>query len=125
MKKRTQTVALLGLCLMASLAVAADDPSARTAAAAPAVSAAPMAQAAADVAAQVAANPLPVRDDNAVVVTLNADGSSLAVPDASFMSTSVARLGPDGKLIIGCVNSREEYDAFFLADPLPAGPEVR
>lgn len=125
MMKRTHRAALLGLCLAASAALAADDPAARAAAPAPAPAVVPAAQAAADAAAQVAADPIPLRDDSAAIAILNADGSSLAVPDAGFLSTSVARLGPDGKLIIGCVNSREEYEAFFLADPLPTGPEVR
>lgn len=122
MKKRTTRLALLGLCLAASAASAADDPAARATAPASPV---PAAQAAADAAAQVAANPIPARDDNAGTVILNADGSSLAVADDSFLSVNVARLGPDGKLIIGCVHSREEYDAFFLADPTETGPEVR
>jgi hypothetical protein len=123
MKKRTHRLALFGLCLAASAAMAADDPAAR--AAAPVTPAASAAQAAADAAAQVAANPIPARDDNAGTVILNADGSSLAVADDSFLSVNVARLGPDGKLIIGCVHSREEYDAFFLANPTQTGPEVR
>ncbi len=120
MTKRTCSIALLGLCLAASAATAADDPAARAAA-----PAAPAAARAADAAAQVAANPIPVRDDNAAVVIVNADGSSIAVPDASIQQMSVVRLGPDGTLIIGCVNSREEYNAFFLAETQPTGPEVR
>jgi hypothetical protein len=120
MKKQTYRLAVLGLCLAASAAMAADDPAAR-----PVAPVAAAAQAATDAAAQVAANPIPVRDDNAAVVILNADGSSLAMADDSFLSVNVARLGPDGKLILGCVHSREEYDAFFLADPTQTGPEVR
>lgn len=123
MKTRTHRLAMLGMCLAASAAMAADEPAARSAA--PVNPPVPAAQAAADAAAQVAANPIPARDDNAGTVILNADGSSLAVADDSFLSVNVARLGPDGKLIIGCVHSREEYDAFFLADPTQTGPEVR
>jgi len=141
MMMRTRRLALLGLGFVASVALAADKPAARPAApVSPAVTAAPANQAAptataaatdaaaglaADAQAQVAANPIPVRDDNAAAVTVNADGSITAVADASLMETSVARLGPDGEIIIGCVNSRQEYDAFFVADPTPTGPEVR
>ena len=31
----------------------------------------------------------------------------------------------DGKVVIGCVHTREEYDAFFAAEAQPAGAEVR
>lgn len=122
---KTLGAALVGLGLVASAAMAADDPAARPAAPAPAPAAAAAAQAVADINTQLAANPIPVRDDSAAGVIVAADGSSMVIADPSLQATNVARIGPDGKLIIGCVHSREEYEAFFLADPQPAGLEVR
>ncbi len=126
MLKQTLGAALTGLCLVVSVATADDTPLARGAApAAPVATAVQAAQAAADIAVQLAANPIPSRVDDAADVILNADGSSLAVAGPDMLSMNVARLGPDGKLILGCVHSREEYDAFFLAEPQPSGLEVR
>ncbi|NTV04557.1 hypothetical protein HGA89_06590 [bacterium] len=45
--------------------------------------------------------------------------------DASFRSMSVAKIGPDGLVITGCVSSREEFDAFFAAGTVADGSEVR
>lgn len=70
-------------------------------------------------------HPIALRDDAALRIIEHADGSRSAVLDPSFLSTSVARIGPDGQVIIGCVQSREEYDAFFAAEALPDGAEVR
>lgn len=92
----------------------------------------PAAPAAAAPAAPTAAAPAPahdhpiaLRDDAAAQVIVNADGSRTAVLDDSFLSTSVARIDADGKVVIGCVHTREEYDAFFAAEALPDGLEVR
>lgn len=70
-------------------------------------------------------HPIILRDDAALRIIEHADGSSSAVLDESFLSTSVVKIGPDGEVIIGCVQSREEYDAFFAAEALPDGAEVR
>ena len=80
---------------------------------------------AADLAAMKAAAPIAVRDDGALAVTVQADGTQSAVLDDSFLSTTVARVGPDGRLIFGCVTSRPEYDAFFAEKAAPSTPEVR
>lgn len=70
-------------------------------------------------------HPIALRDEAAVQIIEHADGTRSAVLDASFLSTSVAKIGPDGEVIIGCVQSRAEYDAFFAAEALPDGAEVR
>lgn len=70
-------------------------------------------------------HPIALRDESALRIIEHADGSRSAVLDESFLSTSVAKIGPDGQVIIGCVQSREEYDAFFAAEALPDGAEVR
>ena len=41
------------------------------------------------------------------------------------MSMAVAKIGPDGEVIIGCVQTREEYEAFIATEALPDGAEVR
>lgn len=43
----------------------------------------------------------------------------------AFMATSVAKIGPDGRLVTECVTSQEQYDAFFANEPSPADPEVQ
>lgn len=117
----TRFLAAPGLCLAltAGVATAAEPPAgaAEVAAPAAAVPAAP-APAAQD-------HPIALRDDAAVQVVVNADGSASALLDDSFLSTSVAKIGPDGEVIIGCVHTRAEYDAFFAAEALPDGAEVR
>jgi surfactin synthase thioesterase subunit len=70
-------------------------------------------------------HPIALRDEAALPIIEHADGTRSAVLDASFLSTSVAKIGPDGEVIIGCVQSRAEYDAFFAAEALPDGAEVR
>lgn len=116
-----------GLCLALAAGVAvAAEPS--TQAPAPATNAAAAAPARADAEANAPApleHPIALRDDAAVQVVVNADGSASALLDDSFLSTSVAKIGPDGEVIIGCVHTRAEYDAFFAAEALPAGAEVR
>lgn len=79
----------------------------------------------ADLAAAAAAHPLPLRTDSDAAVVLHADGMRSLILDDSFLSTSVAKIGPDGQLITGCVATREEYDAFFAATPTVADGEVR
>lgn len=134
---------MLALALTASVAVAEPAPAPATpepATPAPVVSAPvdtaptdaipaaiPAATLAADLATMQAANPLPVRDDNAVTITEHPDGSRSAVLDASFLSTMLVRLGPDGQPVFGCVDSRAAYDAFFspAAQPAAPTPEVR
>lgn len=109
-------LAALGLSLAAGTALAADpEPAEAQSAAAPAAEAAPAPH----------EHPIALRDEAALQVVEHPDGSRSAVLDASFLSTSVARIGPDGEVIIGCVQSREEYDAFFAAEALPDGAEVR
>lgn len=78
-----------------------------------------------DLARAAAAHPLPMRNDADLPVILHADGTKSLVLDDSFLSTSVAKIGPDGLLVTGCVATREEYDAFFAATPAVAEGEVR
>ena len=113
--------AIVALALATPLAAA--EPAA-VPAAAPADSAGTMA---ADLATMRAANPLPVRDDQAVTVTVRPDGTRSVVLDDSYLSTMVVRLGPDGTPVFGCVDTREAYDAFFSpATPVTTPtPEVR
>lgn len=107
----------LGLAAAPALAAPAADPT-------PAAPAAPAA-AAAQAPAPAHDHPIALRIDDAVPFVVNADGSRTAVLDDSFLSTSVARIDADGKVVIGCVHTREEYDAFFAAEALPDGAEVR
>ena len=120
--RRGLPLAAMGLCLAASGALAADPEPAQAPAAT--ASAATTATAAAPAPAPHD-HPIALRDEAALPIIEHADGSRSVVLDASFLSTSVARIGPDGKVIIGCVQSREEYDAFFAAEALPDGAEVR
>jgi hypothetical protein len=126
--------AVLTLALIASVAVAEPAAPASVASApadtVPAIAitaAIPATTLAADLATMQAANPLPVRDDDAVTITEHADGTRSAVLDASFLSTMVVRLGPDGQPVFGCVDSPAAYDAFFSPTAQPAAPtlEVR
>ena len=78
-----------------------------------------------DLARTAAAHPILLRNDADLVVVLHADGMKSLVLNDSFLSTSVAKIGPDGRLITGCVTTREEYDAFFAATPAVAEGEVR
>jgi hypothetical protein len=78
-----------------------------------------------DLAKAAAANPIPLRDDAELRLVQHANGMVSVVLDESFMSTSVAKIGPDGRVITGCVSTREEYDAFFSATPAIAEEEVR
>lgn len=112
----------LALALYAGAASAAD-PGAGTDPAA--VPAAPAANAGAAPHDHGHVHPIALRDDAALRIIEHADGSSSAVLDESFLSTSVAKIGPDGEVIIGCVQSRQEYDAFLAAEALPDGAEVR
>jgi hypothetical protein len=80
---------------------------------------------AADLAGAAAAHPFPLRTDMDAAIVLHADGMQSLILDDSFLSTSVAKIGPDGQLITGCVATREEYDAFFAATPAVADGEVR
>lgn len=57
-----------------------------------------------------------------IEIVEHANGMRSAVLDERFMSTSVAKIGPDGRLITDCVTSQEQLDA-FLADS--DGPEVQ
>lgn len=113
----------LAFALHAGAASAADPGAGNDPAAAPAAPAAAATNA--GVAPHDHDHPIALRDDAALRIIVHADGSSSAVLDESFLSTSVARIGPDGEVIIGCVQSREEYDAFFAAEALPDGAEVR
>lgn len=70
-------------------------------------------------------HPMAARDEAALRFVEQADGTVSAVLDASFLSTAVAKIGPDGEVVIGCVQSRQEYEAFFAAEALPDGAEVR
>ncbi len=133
---------VLALALTASAAVAEPAPAPAPAPATPAAvapapadavpataipAAIPAATLAADLATMQAANPLPVRDDDAVTITEHPDGTRSVVLDDSFLSTMVVRLGPDGQPVFGCVDSRAAYDAFFspTAQPAAPTPEVR
>lgn len=78
-----------------------------------------------DLAKAAAANPIPLRDDAELRLVQHANGMVSVELDESFMSTSVAKIGPDGRVITGCVTTREEYDAFFTATPAIAEEEVR
>ena len=126
MSKRARISALPGLCLIASAVAAMAAEPAPTTVAEP-VTGALLGATAEDLARITAANPIPARDDAAVSVTVQPDGTRSAILDDSFLATSVVRIGPDGKPIVGCVTSREEYEAFFAADAAPAVPaaEVR
>lgn len=70
-------------------------------------------------------HPFPLREATDAAVAEHADGMKSAVLDASFRSMSVAKIGPDGLVITGCVSSREEFDAFFAAGTVADGSEVR
>lgn len=111
MSKRILFTALLGLGLAAGAATATEP--------APAPAATPE-----DLAKTTAANPIPARDDEAVIVTVQPDGVRSIVLDESFLATSVVRIGPDGTPIIGCVTTREEFEAFFAVDAAAAVPAV-
>jgi hypothetical protein len=78
-----------------------------------------------DLARIAATHPIPLRVDADLSIIVHADGMKSLILDDSFLSTSVARIGPDGSLITGCVTTREEYDAFFAATPAIAEEEVR
>ncbi len=78
-----------------------------------------------DLAKAAAAHPIPLRNEADLHLIQHADGMKSVVLDGSFMSTSVARIDADGRLITGCVATREEYDAFFAATPAIAEEEVR
>ena len=114
---------LPGFCLLlgACGALAAEP----TPASQPATASTPVATAGAGAAEPAAAQPIAQRDASSLVVTVHPDGSRSAVLDDSFMSTSVARIDAEGRIVIGCVSTREEYDAFFAAEALPDGLEVR
>jgi hypothetical protein len=89
------------------------------------VTGAPRAATAEDLAKAAAAHPIPLRDDAELRLIQHANGMVSVELDESFMSTSVAKIGPDGRVITGCVSTREEYDAFFSATPAIAEEEVR
>lgn len=89
------------------------------------IAAAGAASAPGELAAMRAANPVPERDDASVAVTIGADGSSWITLDESFLSTVVVRTGEDGRLVFGCVGSRDEYERFFADHPAPAMLEAR
>lgn len=116
---RSAALAITSAALAAGAAFAAEP------APAPAPTAAATSAGAAAPAPAAVDHPIALRDDTALTIVTLPDGARTAVLDASFMSTSVAKVGPDGKVIVGCVNSREEYDAFFAAEALPDGAEVR
>ncbi len=78
-----------------------------------------------DLAAAAQQDPAMVGREAIVEVIHHANGMKSAVLDESFMATSVAKVGPDGRLITDCVLSREEYDAFFGTTTTTAGPEVQ
>ena len=124
MQNRNRRSALLGIAAacLAVAATASPDPQPETTPAAPG---APREATAQDLAILTGANPYPVADDTDIAVVTHADGSKSAIVDESFMAVSVARIGPDGQLITGCVTSRAEYDAFFAADAPALIPEVR
>lgn len=140
MQTRPRFQGLLGLGLALCAGAALAEPSPKDASAPTPVTAQPTADVvatpapagdaaleatAADLAAMKAAGPIAVRDDDALAVTVQPDGTRSAVLDDSFLSTTVVRVGPDGKLIFGCVTSRPEYDAFFAEKAAPSTPEVR
>lgn len=123
-RTRLAIAAAASLALAATAAVAA--PTAEPAAATPAPAAAPTSEAVVTGALPADHDhPIALRDDAALLVVTNPDGSQTALLDDSFLSTSVARIDADGKVVIGCVHTREEYDAFFAAEAQPAGAEVR
>lgn len=114
---------LPGFCLaLGACSALAAEP---TPASQPATASTPVATAGAGAAEPAAAHPIALRDESSLVVTEHPDGSRSAVLDDSFMSTSVARIDAEGRIVIGCVSTREEYDAFFAAEALPDGLEVR
>ncbi len=78
-----------------------------------------------DLARVAATHPIPLRTDADIAIIVHADGMTSLILDDSFLSTSVAKIGPDGQLITGCVATRDEYDAFFAATPAVADGEVR
>lgn len=140
MPKQPRFRSLLGLCLVLCAAAAMADPAPKDtpapAAAQPQAASGLVAvtdpatgalieATAADLAAMAAADPLPVRDDAALNVSIQTDGTRSAVLDDSYLSTTVVRVGPDGKLIFGCVGSQQEYEAFFAEKAAPATLEVR
>ena len=139
MSRRSIFAAVLGLSLSLGAAAFAADP-VPTTEAAPATAAAPVGALQAfidpatgalreptdaDLATTAAAHPIPLRSEVDLPVILHADGMMSVVLDAGFMSTSVAKIGPDGRMITGCVATREEYDAFFASTPAIAEGEVR
>ncbi|MBK7701919.1 MAG: hypothetical protein IPI34_02990 [bacterium] len=85
----------------------------------------PRAATAADLARGAGEHPYPQREAAGAEVVVHPDGMKSAVLDASFRSMSVAKIGPDGMVITGCVSSREEFDAFFAAGTAADGAEVR
>jgi len=137
MCKRLAFTAALGLSVALGCAAFAADPvptTETTAAAAPAAGLQavidPMTGAlreatAEDLAKAASAHPIPLRDDAELRLIQHANGMVSVELDESFMSTSVAKIGPDGRVITGCVATREEYDAFFSATPAIAEEEVR
>jgi len=124
MKNRTRPAALTALALAGATlagAVSAAEPGPAVAPDSPPAAAA----ATAEVAPHGHDHPIAARDEAALQIVEQADGTLSAVLDASFVSTAVAKIGPDGEVVIGCVQTREEYEAFFAAEALPDGSEVR
>ena len=78
-----------------------------------------------DLAKAALEHPIELRKDADIQVIQHANGMKSAVLDESFMSTSVVKVGADGRLITDCVTSRDEYDAFFADTASSAGPEVQ
>lgn len=122
MMNRTRPAATAALALACALFAGAASTAEPGPAATPA--AAPEAAAAA-AAPEVHDHPIAARDEAALRFVEHADGTVSATLDASFLSTAVAKIGPDGEVVIGCVQSRQEYEAFFAAEALPDGAEVR
>lgn len=48
-----------------------------------------------------------------IEVIEHANGMKSAVLDERFMSTSVAKVGPDGRLVTDCVTTPEQRETFF------------
>lgn len=78
-----------------------------------------------DLAAAALQDPAVLGREAIVEVIHHANGMKSAVLDESFMATSVAKVGPDGRVITDCVTSQEEFDAFFGTTTTTAGPEVQ
>ena len=82
----------------------------------------PTRQELADAAARM---PAPRSKHADIEIVEHPSGMKSAVLDERFMATSVAKIGPDGKLITECVTSEAEKQAFFADDTSQPKLEVQ